>query len=111
MVWREALDPHRAESRRAILKLRVPWRGNRRTNAPGTRQGCRVRDAAFEPLNQALDKHVIVLIRLPEAGGERSTRSASIAPIALIQHQGRWLLHGQDLDAGSNTVTFFCGGL
>ena len=31
--------------------------------------------------------------------GERASRARTVAPLALVQHQGRWHLHGTDQDA------------
>ncbi len=96
MVWREGSIS--GESRRAILKLRslgvVP-------DEPviGYAPRLRVRDIAFEPLNAALDRHVIVRFGYLKPG-EREARIRTVAPIALIQREGRWMLHGEDQDAG-----------
>jgi proteasome accessory factor B len=97
MVWREGSIS--AESRRAILKLRSLGVV---TDEPmlGYAPRLRVRDAAFEPLSAALDKHVIVRFGYLKPG-ESEARVRTIAPIALIQHQGRWLLHGEDQDAAA----------
>jgi proteasome accessory factor B len=96
MVWREGSIS--GESRRAILKLRSLGVV---TDEPmlGYAPRLRVRDAAFEPLSAALDKHVIVRFGYLKSG-DSEARTRTIAPIALIQHQGRWLLHGEDQDAG-----------
>jgi proteasome accessory factor B len=59
----------------------------------------RVRDAAFEPLSAALEKHVIVSFGYLKPG-EVTARTRTVAPIALIQHQGRWMLHAEDTTAG-----------
>jgi proteasome accessory factor B len=32
--------------------------------------------------------------------GEQASRTRTVAPIALIQREGRWMLHGEDQDAG-----------
>jgi len=58
----------------------------------------RVRDVAFEPLTAALDKHVIVRFGYLKPG-EQEARVRTVAPIALIQREGRWILHAQDQDA------------
>jgi proteasome accessory factor B len=58
----------------------------------------RVRDVALEPLSTALDKHVIVRFGYLKPG-EQEARVRTVAPIALIQREGRWMLHGQDQDA------------
>jgi proteasome accessory factor B len=94
MVWREGSIS--GESRRAILKLRSLGVV---TDEPviGYAPRLRVRDVAFEPLNAALDKHVIIRFGYLKPG-EQEARVRTIAPIALIQREGRWLLHGQDQD-------------
>jgi proteasome accessory factor B len=96
MVWREGSLS--GESRRAILKLRSL---GVTTDDPvlGYAPRLRVRDAAFDPLNTALEKNVIVRFNYLTPG-EQEARLRTVAPIALIQHQGRWLLHAEDQDAG-----------
>jgi proteasome accessory factor B len=95
MVWREGSIS--GESRRAILKLRSLGVV---TDEPmiGYAPRLRVRDVAFEPLSTALDKHVIVRFGYLKPG-EQEARVRTVAPIALIQREGRWMLHGQDQDA------------
>jgi len=96
MVWREGSIS--GESRRAILKLRSLGVV---TDEPviGYAPRLRVRDVAFEPLTAALDKHVIVRFGYLKPG-EQDARTRTVAPIALIQREGRWILHGEDQDAG-----------
>jgi proteasome accessory factor B len=96
MVWREGSLS--GESRRAILKLRSLGVA---TVDPvlGYAPRLRVRDAAFDPLSTALDKDVVVRFGYLKSG-EQASRTRTVAPIALIQHNGRWMLHGEDLDAG-----------
>jgi proteasome accessory factor B len=95
MVWREGSLS--GESRRALMKLRslgvIP-------DEPmlGYAPHIRVRDAAFEPLSGALEKRLVVRFGYLKPG-ETGARTRTVAPIALIQHQGRWLLHGYDRDA------------
>jgi proteasome accessory factor B len=95
MVWREGSIS--GESRRAILKLRSLGVV---TDEPviGYAPRLRVRDVAFEPLTAALDKHVIVRFGYLKPG-ELEARIRTVAPIALIQREGRWMLHAQDQDA------------
>lgn len=95
MVWREGSIS--GESRRAILKLRSLGVV---TDEPmiGYAPRLRVRDVAFEPLTAALDKHVIVRFGYLKPG-EQEARVRTVAPIALIQREGRWMLHGEDQDA------------
>jgi proteasome accessory factor B len=97
MVWREGSIS--GESRRAILKLRSLGVV---TDEPviGYAPRLRVRDVAFEPLTAALDKHVIVRFGYLKPG-EQDARIRTVAPIALIQREGRWMLHAHDQDANS----------
>jgi proteasome accessory factor B len=97
MVWREGSIS--GESRRAILKLRSL---GVTTDEPviGYAPRLRVRDVAFEPLSAALDKHVIIRFGYLKPG-EQESRVRTVAPIALIQREGRWMLHAEDQDAGA----------
>ena len=101
MVWREGSLS--AESRRAIVKLRSLGVS---TDEPvlGYAPRLRVRDAAFEPLRSALDKHQIVRFSYLKPG-EAQARIRTVAPLALVQHQGRWHLHAVEPDTGA-TKTF-----
>ena len=93
MVWREGSLS--GESRRAVLKLRSlgvvadePVLGY----APRVR----LRDAAFEPLSSALEKHLIV--RFPYLKpGEDQAREREVIPLALVQYQGRWHLSAEEV--------------
>ncbi|HEY8281519.1 MAG TPA: WYL domain-containing protein [Leifsonia sp.] len=94
-VWREGSLS--AESRRALMKLRSL---GVEADEPivGYAPRLRVRESAFEPLSQALERHAIV--RFPYLKpGESASRTRTVAPLALVQHQGRWHLHGTDQDA------------
>lgn len=101
MVWREGSLS--GESRRAILKLRSLGVA---TTEPvlGYAPRVRVRDAAFEPLSAALEKHVVVKF-LYLKPGDRDATARTVQPLALIQHQGRWHLYANDPEAGT-TKTF-----
>lgn len=95
MVWREGSIS--SESRRALLKLRslgVQAAEPVLAYLPRVRS----RDAAFEPLRSALDRHVVVQFDYLKPG-QRDARRRTVEPIALIQHRGRWLLHAHDRDA------------
>lgn len=99
MVWREGSLS--AESRRALLKLRSlgvvadePVLGY----APRVR----VRDAAFEPLSAALEKHSWVRFSYLKPG-EGEARVREVQPLALVQHQGRWHLYAHDDQGVSKT--------
>ena len=101
MVWREGSLS--GESRRAIIKLRSLGVV---TTEPvlGYAPRVRVRDAAFEPLSSALEKHVIVQFSYLKPG-EGAPRLRTVAPLALVQHQGRWHLYAQEPESGT-TKTF-----
>lgn len=97
MVWREGSLS--AESRRAIVKLRGLGVA---TAEPviGYAPRLRVRDAAFEPLNDALTKRVLVSFAYLKPGQD-SARTRTVAPLALVQHQGRWHLYADEPESGS----------
>lgn len=101
MVWREGSLS--GESRRAILKLRSLGVA---TTEPvlGYAPRVRVREAAFDPLSAALEKHQFVRFSYLKPGEEHAT-VRTVAPTALVQHQGRWHLYADDPDAGT-TKTF-----
>ena len=95
MVWREGSISE--QSRRAIIKLRSLGVA---TTEPvlGYAPRVRVRDAAFEPLSGALEKHQVVRFAYLKPGeAEASVRTVS--PLALVQHQGRWHLYADDSGA------------
>jgi proteasome accessory factor B len=96
-VWREGSLS--AESRRAMLKLRslgvTP-------DEPviGYAPRVRVRDAAFEPLTTALDRHHIVRFDYVKPG-DLEARERHVIPLALVQHQGRWHLAAEEVATGA----------
>ncbi len=99
-VWREGSLS--AESRRAIMKLRSL---GVESDEPilGYAPRLRVRESAFEPLSVALERRNIVQFPYLKPG-ESASRLRTVAPLALVQHQGRWHLQGIDQDAnGSRT--------
>ncbi|TAL44808.1 MAG: WYL domain-containing protein [Salinibacterium sp.] len=101
MVWREGSLS--AESRRAIVKLRAL--GVAVTEPVlGYAPRVRVRDAAFEPLSIALEKRQVVQFDYLKPG-ESDSRQRTVAPLALVQHQGRWHLYADEPNSGS-TRTF-----
>ena len=97
MVWREGTLS--GESRRALLKLRSL--GGTAT-VPELEYAPRIRsrDAAFEPLRTALDRGVVVRFDYLKPG-EASPRRREVAPFALVQHQGRWMVPSVEPDTGS----------
>jgi len=96
MVWREGSLS--GESRRALLKLRSL---GVTADEPvlGYAPRVRLRDAAFEPLSAALEKHLIV--RFPYLKpGEDAAREREVIPLALVQYQGRWHLSAEEVGPG-----------
>jgi len=102
MVWREGSLS--GESRRALLKLRslgVAADEPRLGYAPRVR----LRDAAFEPLSSALEKHLIV--RFPYLKpGEDHAREREVIPLALVQYQGRWHLSAEEVEGEGARKTY-----
>lgn len=101
MVWREGSLSK--ESERAMLKLRslglVPGEP-----VLGYAPHVRVRDAAFEPLNTALQKNAQVTFSYLKPGlAEAGQRT--VEPLALFQHAGRWHLFAR-LPGTDDTRTF-----
>jgi proteasome accessory factor B len=97
MVWREGSLS--GESRRALLKLRSLGVA---ADEPviGYAPRVRLRDAAFEPLSAALERHLIV--RFPYLKpGEDAAREREVVPLALVQYQGRWHLSGEETGFGA----------
>lgn len=96
-VWREASLS--SDSQRALTKLRSLGIEPREP-VIGYAPRLRVRDAAFEPIRQALDKRQRVRFRYLKPG-EREPRLRTVEPHAVVLHEGRWHLHGRDVDAGA----------
>jgi proteasome accessory factor B len=97
MVWREGSLS--GESRRALLKLRSLGVS---ADEPvlGYAPRVRLRDAAFEPLSAALEKHLIVRF-LYLKPGEDQAREREVIPLALVQYQGRWHLSAEEVSSAS----------
>jgi proteasome accessory factor B len=87
-VWREGSLS--GESRRALLKLRSL---GVTADEPllGYAPRIRLRDAAFDPLDAAIRKGVRVKFSYLKPGEERAT-PRDVAPLALVQYEGRWHL-------------------
>lgn len=94
-VWREASLS--SDSQRALTKLRSLGIEPREP-VIGYAPRLRVRDAAFEPLRQALDRRQAVRFRYFKPG-EPAPRLRTVEPYAVVLHEGRWHLHGRDRDA------------
>ncbi len=101
LVWREGSLS--AESRRAVIKLKGLGLV---TDDPvlGYAPRVRVRDAAFEPLRAALERNAVVRFAYLKPG-EAESRVREVAPLALVQHQGRWHLHA--LEPGTEITKTF----
>lgn len=101
MVWREGSLS--GQSRRAIMKLRSL---GVTTTEPvlGYAPRVRVREAAFEPLSDALERHLQVRFSYLKPG-EEAPRVRTVNPLALVQHQGRWHLYADEPESGT-TRTF-----
>lgn len=98
MVWREGSLS--ADSRRAVTKLRSL--GVESTEPIlGYAPRLRTHDAAFDPINQALERHQIVTFSYLKPG-DAQPRVRTLAPLSLVQHDGRWHVSGWDYDAGAD---------
>ncbi|RFA09313.1 WYL domain-containing protein [Subtercola boreus] len=96
MAWREGSLSR--ESRHALLKLRSLG-VDPVEPVLGYAPRIRTRDAAFDPLTDALTRRV--LVRFPYLKpGDLSPRERTVAPLALVQHEGRWHITGIDQHAG-----------
>ena len=86
MVWREGSLS--SESRRAVIKIKAL---GVETVEPVLAYvpRVRVRDAAFEPLNTAIERRNVVRFDYLKPG-ESDAVVRTIEPLALIQFQGRW---------------------
>ena len=96
MAWREGSLS--AESRRALMKLRALGIA---ADEPvlGYAPRLRLRDAAFEPLTQAIDRRQIVRFDYLKPGEERA-HTREVIPLALVQYDGRWHLSAEELATG-----------
>lgn len=97
-VWRQGSLS--AESQRAMLKLNSL---GIESDEPviGYAPRVRIRESSFDPLRIALDKHAVVTFPYLKPG-ELSGRTRTVAPLALVQHHGRWHLSAHDMDVQDN---------
>ncbi|WBU38551.1 helix-turn-helix transcriptional regulator [Homoserinibacter sp. YIM 151385] len=100
MVWREGSIS--SESRRALLKLRGLGAGVE-TPLLGYAPRLRLRDAAFEPLSQALERHLVTRFPYLKPGEERA-RDREVVPLALVQYQGRWHFFAEETGTGAEKM-------
>lgn len=96
MAWREGSLS--AESRRALVKLRALGIS---ADEPvlGYAPRLRLRDAAFEPLTQAIDRRQLVRFAYLKPGEPRAG-DREVIPLALVQYDGRWHLSAEELATG-----------
>lgn len=92
MAWREGSLS--SESRRALLKLGSMGVD---TQEPllGLAPRIRTRDAAFAPLSEALERQVLAKFDYLTPGSAQA-RERTVAPLAIVQHGGRWHLYAID---------------
>ena len=100
-VWREGSLS--AESRRALTKLNSLGLDGA-DPVVGYAPFLRARESSFEPLSKAMDRGQVVAF-LYLKPGENAPRRRVVAPLAVVQHEGRWHLYGTDQDADA-TRTF-----
>ncbi len=96
MAWREG--SLNAESRRALVKLRALGIS---ADEPvlGYAPRLRLRDAAFEPLTQVIDRRQLVRFDYLKPGEARA-RTREVIPLALVQYDGRWHLSAEEVATG-----------
>ena len=93
-VWREGSLS--GESHRALLKLRSLG-VEAEDPTIGYAPRIRVREPAFEPLQRAIDRHLVV--RFPYLNpGRQAPIQRTVEPFALVKHEGRWHLASRDVD-------------
>ncbi|GAA4741244.1 WYL domain-containing protein [Amnibacterium soli] len=95
LAWREGSLS--GESRRALLKLRSLGIESEEPLI-GFAPRLRARDAAFDPLREAIERRRVVAFGYLKPGEDR-VRRRRVAPLALVQFGGRWHVHGIDLAA------------
>ncbi|MFZ4895207.1 helix-turn-helix transcriptional regulator [Plantibacter sp. Mn2098] len=100
-VWREGSLS--GQSQRAMTKLRSL---GIEPDEPiiGYAPRLRTREGSFEPLDAALERRAVVTFPYLKPG-ERAPRIRTAAPLALVQHEGRWHLFARDVDV-DDTRTF-----
>jgi proteasome accessory factor B len=97
LAWREGSLS--GESRRALLKLRSLGIESEEPLI-GFAPRLRARDAAFDPLREAIERRRVVVFGYLKPG-EAKVRKRRIAPLALVQFGGRWHVHGVDVAANA----------
>jgi proteasome accessory factor B len=95
-VWREGSLS--SESHRALLKLASLGIAVEEPTI-GYAPRVRVREPAFAALTSAIDRQLVVKFPYFKPG-ESAALQRTVAPLALVQHQGRWHLASIDQDRG-----------
>lgn len=95
MAWRDGSLSD--ESQRALTKLRSLG-VTAADPVIGLAPLVRARDAAFGPLSDAIDAHVVVEFDYRKPGAHAATRRR-VSPLALVNHEGRWHLVAAEGDA------------
>ncbi|MGN6744188.1 MAG: helix-turn-helix transcriptional regulator [Amnibacterium sp.] len=96
LAWREGSLS--GESRRARMKLRSLGIDSAEPLL-GYAPRRRARDAAFDPLSGAIERHHVVRFGYLKPG-DTQTRRRQLAPHALVQFGGRWHVYGVDQRTG-----------
>lgn len=95
-VWREGSLSE--GSQRALTKIKS--QGVQELDPViGVAPRIRTRESAFEPIRNALEKHMVVSFPYLKPG-ETSAQRRTVAPLALVQHSGRWHVYAIDEDTG-----------
>ncbi|HEU0257704.1 MAG TPA: WYL domain-containing protein [Microbacteriaceae bacterium] len=100
-VWRQGSLS--AQSRRALTKLRGVG-AEPVEPLIGLAPRLNAREASFEPLSRALERHLAVRFSYLKPG-DAGPRARVVEPHALVQHRGRWHLYGWD--RGADAVRTF----
>ncbi|MCU1480799.1 MAG: transcriptional regulator [Subtercola sp.] len=92
MAWREGSLSR--ESRHALLKLQSLGIESIEP-VLGYAPRIRTREAAFDPLTDALSRRVLVRFSYLKPG-DLLPRERTVAPLSVVQHEGRWHVQGID---------------
>jgi proteasome accessory factor B len=101
LAWREGSLSR--ESRHALLKLQSLGVESIEP-VLGYAPRIRTREAAFDPLTDALARRVLVRFSYLKPG-DLSPRERTVAPLSVVQHEGRW--HVQGIDQNVNEPRTF----
>lgn len=99
-VWREGSVSQ--DSRRGLMKLKALGTQTH-DDLIGVAPRLRARDAAFEPLSNAIDSRRFVVFSYAKPGDTRET-VRRVEPLALVFADANWLLASYDLDRASERM-------